>query len=85
MMWLAMCLGVPAKIVSIDKDTMIGIGDFGGVKRRIDLILVPDIKVGEYVIVHAGAAIGKIDKEEAEKTLSLWMEIMGLMREESVR
>jgi len=80
-----MCLGVPAKIVSIDKNTMIGIGDFGGVRRRVDLRLVPNVRVGEYVIVHAGAAIGKIDRREAEKTLSIWMEIMGLMGEESVR
>ncbi len=53
----------------------IGIADLSGVKREVNLNLIEDPKVGDYVIVHAGFAIQKLDEVEAEKTLELLREI----------
>jgi hydrogenase expression/formation protein HypC len=68
-----MCLAIPAKILSIDKTT--GLADISGVTRNIDLRLVAGVKTGDYVLVHAGFGIEKIDEKEARKTLKLLREI----------
>ena len=68
-----MCLAVPAEIKSIDG--MMATVDFGGVSRTANISLV-EAKVGDYVIVHAGYAIQILDKEEAEKTLELFREML---------
>jgi hydrogenase expression/formation protein HypC len=68
-----MCLAVPAEVKSIDGQT--ATVDYGGVKRTANVSLV-EAKVGDYVIVHAGYAIQVIDKEEAEKTLELFREML---------
>ncbi|RLG72977.1 MAG: HypC/HybG/HupF family hydrogenase formation chaperone [Methanobacteriota archaeon] len=68
-----MCLAIPAKIVSIEGET--GVVDFGGVKQKVRLDLLPDVSVGDHVLVHVGFAIEKIDKEEANKILELLDEI----------
>lgn len=62
------------KVIEINGN--IGMGEVGGVKREINLMLLDDIKIGEYVIVHAGSAIQKLDEAEAEKTLSLLREMV---------
>lgn len=54
----------------------LGVAETGGVKREINLLLLDDIKLGDYVIVHAGTAIQKLDEAEAEKTLSLLREMV---------
>ena len=58
-----MCLAVPARIKNIKKD--IAEVDFGGVSRKISLGILSGISVGDYVLVHAGFAIGKVDEKEA--------------------
>lgn len=63
-----MCLGVPAKIVKIEGKE--AIADVGGIQREISLELLSDIKEGDYVIIHAGFAISKIDQEEADIMLN---------------
>jgi hydrogenase expression/formation protein HypC len=68
-----MCLGIPVKI--IDKKGATGIGEIGGVKREVDLRLVDNVSVGDYVISHAGFAIQKLDSKEAEETLNLIKEL----------
>jgi len=68
-----MCLAVPAEIKSIDGQT--AVVDYGGVTRTANISLV-EVKVGDYVIVHAGYAIQVLDKEEAEKTLELFRELL---------
>ena len=68
-----MCLAVPAEIKSIEGTS--AEVDFGGVIRSVNLSLV-SAKVGDYVIVHAGYAIEVLDKEEAEKTLELFRELL---------
>ncbi|MEK6545989.1 MAG: HypC/HybG/HupF family hydrogenase formation chaperone [Nitrospinota bacterium] len=69
-----MCLAVPMKVIEINGS--LGMGEVGGVKWEINLMLLSDIKIGEYVIVHAGSAIQKLDEAEAEKTLSLLREMV---------
>ncbi|MFX0115840.1 MAG: HypC/HybG/HupF family hydrogenase formation chaperone [Candidatus Hodarchaeota archaeon] len=68
-----MCLSVPAKIVEISGTN--GKVEFGGgVQRDVDLTLV-DVKIGDYVIVHAGFAIEKLDEQSARDSLEVWTEI----------
>jgi hydrogenase expression/formation protein HypC len=64
-----MCLAVPMKLIKRDGD--IGVVELGGVKREISLMLLSDAKVDEYLIVHAGFAIQRLDEQEAHKTLEL--------------
>ena len=68
-----MCLGVPAKVMERNGDA--AVVELGGVCREISLMLLDDVSVGEWVIVHAGFAIEKLSEEEAEQTLSLFREI----------
>lgn len=68
-----MCLAVPGLVLSIDGDY--AEVDFGGVKRKVCVTLLPDLKTNEYVIVHTGYAIEKLRPEEAKKTLALFQEI----------
>jgi hydrogenase expression/formation protein HypC len=68
-----MCLAIPARIVEINgNDT--AIVDLGGVRKDVSLALVEDVKVGDYVILHVGYALTRLDPEEAEKTLALMVE-----------
>ncbi|MDD5772020.1 MAG: HypC/HybG/HupF family hydrogenase formation chaperone [bacterium] len=68
-----MCLAIPGKIIKIDKNT--AVVDFGGIKKESALDLLSDAKIGDYVLVHAGFAISKIDKDDALETLKLLNEI----------
>ena len=68
-----MCLAVPAEIKSIEDST--ATVDYGGVKRTANISLV-EAKVGDFVIVHAGYAIQVMDREEAEKTLDIFREML---------
>ena len=73
-----MCLGIPGKVTEIGGDATMSMGivEFGGVKRETCLVYVSDeVAVGDYVIVHAGFAISKLDQEEATRTLELLREI----------
>lgn len=74
-----MCLAVPAKIIEIENH--MGTIDVGGVKRKASLMLLEDVKVGEYVIVHAGFAIHKIDEATAMESLKLLREAASLKNE----
>ena len=68
-----MCLAIPVQVVSIEgQDATI---DAGGVQRRIGIMLTPQVKVGDYVLVHAGFSIGIVDPAEAEETLALFKEL----------
>jgi hydrogenase expression/formation protein HypC len=71
-----MCLGIPAKIIQIDKSRQ-GKVDYLGTKVRVNFALLEDVKLGDWVIVHAGFAISKLDEAEAQETLSLLREIAG--------
>jgi hydrogenase expression/formation protein HypC len=71
-----MCLAVPVKIVSIDGDE--AETEVAGVRRRVSIALTPEAKLGDYVLLHTGYAIGVIDEAEAEETLKLLEEIASL-------
>ena len=68
-----MCLALPARIVELLPDSE-GLIDVGGVRKRISLELVQDTQPGDYVIVHVGYALQKLDPVEAERTLQLFAE-----------
>lgn len=74
-----MCLGVPAKVVEVRDST--AIVDFGGVLREVDASFTP-VKRGDYVIIHAGTVISKLDPEEAEETIKTWEEVLKSLAEE---
>jgi hydrogenase expression/formation protein HypC len=72
-----MCLAVPAKVLSVAPDGAAR-AEFGGVEREISVALLDDVRVGDYVIVHVGCAISKIDENEARRTLALFGEMARL-------
>jgi hydrogenase expression/formation protein HypC len=69
-----MCLGIPAKVTQIAPSGE-GKVDYLGTKVRVNFLLLEDVRPGDWVIVHAGFAITKLDEEEARETLSLLREI----------
>ena len=71
-----MCLAVPALIKTIDGDE--AEVDLGGVSRRSSLVLTPEAKVGDYVLLHAGYAINIVDQSEAAETLNMLREMAQL-------
>jgi hydrogenase expression/formation protein HypC len=68
-----MCLGIPGKVVETyrDHDLLMGKVDFGGVCKRVCLEHVPEARPGEYIIVHVGFALARIDEAEAERVFAL--------------
>ena len=72
-----MCLAIPAKITKID-NSMATI-DMEGTEREVSLLLLEDAQVGDYVIVHAGFAIHKIDEAEARESLKVLRELVAFM------
>ena len=71
-----MCLALPALVVALQPDEH-ALVDQGGERKSVNVALVPEARVGDYVIVHVGHAIGLLDPEEAARTLALFAE-MGL-------
>ena len=71
-----MCLAIPAKIVEItDVENSIAKVEVGGVRRNVNIGMLDDIEIGDYVLVHVGFAMSKIDEKEAEETLRLLREL----------
>ncbi|MBU0701939.1 HypC/HybG/HupF family hydrogenase formation chaperone [bacterium] len=68
-----MCLGIPVKIMKIS-DSLADV-EIGGVRRQASLALVDDVGVGDFVILHAGFAIQRVDEDDAKETLRLLKEI----------
>jgi hydrogenase expression/formation protein HypC len=71
-----MCLAIPMKLIR--RDEVSGVAEVDGVEREVSLLLQPDAAVGDYVLIHAGYAIGTIDEEEAQITLALLREAAAL-------
>jgi hydrogenase expression/formation protein HypC len=78
-----MCLAIPGKILDTEEIAGIRVGrvQFGGITRKAYLDYVPDAGVGDYVMVHVGFAISKVDRDEAARTYES-MRVMGLLEEE---
>ena len=68
-----MCLAVPLKLIEIDGKE--AVGDAMGVRRRIRVDFIPEPKIGDYVIVHAGFAIERLGEEQALEDLEAWKEV----------
>jgi hydrogenase expression/formation protein HypC len=67
-----MCLGIPGRVVETyhEHDMLMGKVDFSGVTNKVCLVYVPDVQVGNYVIVHVGFALSVVDEEEAQRIFS---------------
>ena len=69
-----MCWAIPARIVEINGDG--GKAELSGTVREVGLQLIDDAQIGDYVLIHAGFAIQKLDEDEAHETLRLWQEML---------
>jgi len=78
-----MCLGIPAKVLELYENNGIQMGkvDFGGVIKEICLAYVPEVKVGDYTLIHVGFALNIIDEQEAMETMELLKQIEALGEE----
>ncbi len=78
-----MCLAIPGKVVSVAENNGLRVGrvQFGGIVRQASLDFVPEAQVGDYVMVHVGFAISRVDAQEAERTYQL-LEEMGALEAE---
>jgi len=74
-----MCLSIPGKLIEItnelDETFRVGKVSFDGILKEVSLTLVPEANIGDYVMVHVGAAISIIDEEEAKKTFDILMQL----------
>ena len=79
-----MCLSIPSKVVKIDKESNIATVDTMGVQREagLDLMEEGDVKIGDYVLLHIGFVMNKIDEEDALASLETYKEILEIMDEE---
>jgi hydrogenase expression/formation protein HypC len=73
-----MCLAIPMKLISIKGNK--GIVELSGVKKEISLNLLDRVKLGDYLIIHAGFAIEKLNEQEAKDTLGIWEEIENIYK-----
>jgi hydrogenase expression/formation protein HypC len=78
-----MCLAVPGKLLETQLigDSRVGVVEFGGIKRSVFLDFVPEAQTGDYVLVHVGFAISRLDEEEAHRTYQL-LERIGMLETE---
>jgi hydrogenase expression/formation protein HypC len=80
-----MCLGIPAQIVEVvDTESGLAKAEISGVRRAVSIALCPEAGVGDWVLVHVGFALSRIDEEQARETLEL-LEQMGEAYEQEVR
>ncbi len=82
-----MCLAVPGKVIEIYDEGGMKMGkvDFGGTVQSACMEYVPDIRIGQYTIIHAGFALSVIDEEEAQKTLDLFGELTESNPQEGIK
>ncbi len=76
-----MCLAVPAQVVKIDGES--AEVQVGGIRRRVSLDLIADVQVGDYLLVHSGFALHKLEEEEAQASLEIWRELLESKQEKS--
>lgn len=78
-----MCLAIPGKVIHKEERSglLMGRVDFSGVTREVQLDFVPEVEVGEYVIVHVGFALSRLDADEAARTLDMLKEMGALQNE----
>ena len=80
-----MCLSIPSKIVEIDEENMATV-DTMGIKRQVSLdLMLDEVGIGDYILIHVGFAMNKIDEAEALQSLELYQEMLEAMEEEERR
>lgn len=78
-----MCLAIPSKVISINKQTNMAVLDTLGVQREASLDLMQDdVEIGEFVLLHVGYVMGKIDEEDAKESLKFYAQMVAAMQEE---
>ena len=77
-----MCIAAPAKVVEINKEKQSLFADFRGVRQEAKINLLPDVEIGDYVLIHAGYAIEKLSEEAAKESLEAWEELLDVLEEE---
>ena len=82
-----MCLGIPARVMDIREsgDLKIALVDFEGAVMEVDATFIPDLRPGDYVIIHAGMAIERLDPKEAEESLKIWKELLKILEKEYIK
>ena len=77
-----MCIAAPAQVVEINREENWLFADFGGARQQAKLDLLPEVEVGDYVLIHAGYAIEKLTEEAAKESLEAWEELLEILEEE---
>lgn len=77
-----MCIAAPAQVVEINREENWLFADFGGARQQAKLDLLPEVEVGDYVLIHAGYAIEKLTEDAAKESLEAWEELLEILEEE---
>lgn len=79
-----MCIAAPAQIVEINREENYLYADFGGARQIAKMDLLPEVEIGDYVLIHAGYAIEKLSEEAAKESLEAWEELLDVLEEEDL-
>ena len=77
-----MCIAAPAHVVEINREDKILVADFGGARQQAKIDLLPEVELGDYVLIHAGYAIENLSEEAAKESLDAWEELLETLEEE---
>ena len=77
-----MCIAAPAHVVEINREDNWLVADFGGARQQAKIDLLPEVEIGDYVLIHAGYAIEKLSEEAAKESLEAWEELLEMLEEE---
>ncbi|MBP3791175.1 MAG: HypC/HybG/HupF family hydrogenase formation chaperone [Methanobrevibacter sp.] len=79
-----MCIAAPAHVVEINREDNWLVADFGGARQQAKIDLLPEVEIGDYVLIHAGYAIEKLTEEAAKESLEAWEELLDILEEEDI-
>ena len=79
-----MCIAAPAHVIEINREDNWLVADFGGARQQAKIDLLPEVEIGDYVLIHAGYAIEKLSEEAAKESLEAWEELLEMLEEEDM-
>ena len=79
-----MCLAIPAIVTALNAGSSMATVDLSGVQKAVSTVLVDDVEIGDYLLIHVGFALHKLSEEEAQSTLALFEELDAMNAEEPV-
>ena len=79
-----MCIAAPAHVIEINREDNWLVADFGGARQQAKIDLLPEVEIGDYVLIHAGYAIEKLSEEAAKESLEAWEELLDILEEEDM-